>query len=92
MKKIVFYIFFFNVYIIGKENNIKEIIKKADSFYSQKKYEEAIEICKEALPLAINIEDIIALKIKIGDCYFENKDYSASSECYKTVLSNKKNM
>ena len=86
MKKIVFFIFFLNVYIIGKENNIKDIIKKADSYYSQKKYEEAIDFYKEALPLAIDIEDIIALKIKIGDCYFENKDYSASAECYKTVL------
>ena len=61
MKKIVFFIFFFNVYIIGKENNIKDIIEKADSYYSQKKYEEAIEFYKEALPLAIDIEDIIAL-------------------------------
>lgn len=86
MKKIIFIIFFFSTYILEAERDFNDFIKKADSFYAQKKYEEAIEFYKEALHIARDIEEIIALKIKIGDCYFENKDFSSSVECYKMVL------
>ena len=78
------YLLYSYIYAYDNEHK-KKLIQDYDKI--KHTYEEIIDTYKDAITKTNDPVEILDFKVKIGDCYFDNKDYESSFECYKNILS-----
>ena len=65
---------------------INKLIAKGDKLFGDGRFDEAIDLYRDVIPLVYGTAKVVDIKLKISECYFCDKQYKKSKILYLNLL------